>query len=102
MIPVISTKAMVRSGEVNQLAMKKFGSQMLGHTWDSTQDKISFKLQVDVSTKKDRACGKHKLITMENIDELKEMALTRRLILAIVAACYDPRSEDKVSCSCSP
>ena len=31
MIPVISTKAMVRSGEVNQLAMKKFGSQMLGH-----------------------------------------------------------------------
>ena len=38
----LRTKAMVRSGETNQLAMKKFGSQMLGHTWDPTLDEISF------------------------------------------------------------
>ena len=49
----LRTKAMVRSGETNQLAMKKFGSQILGHTWDPTLDEISFKLQVDVSTKRE-------------------------------------------------
>ena len=73
----LRTKAMVRSGETNQLAMKKVGSQMLGHTWDPTLDEISFKLHVDVSTKKERAHGKHKLITMENIHKLKDMKLMR-------------------------
>ena len=81
---------MVRSGETNQLTMKKFGSQMLGHTWDPTLDESSFKLHVDVSTEKEKARGKHKLITMDNFHELKDMKLTRRLILAIVAAWYDP------------
>ena len=68
---------MVRSGETKQLAMKKFSSQMLGHTWDPTQDEISFKLQVDVSMKKEMARGNHKLIMMENIHKITEMKLTR-------------------------
>ena len=63
---------------------------MLGHTWDPTLDEISFKLQVDVSTKKERARGNHRLITMENILDLQEMKLTRRMILSIVSAWYDP------------
>ena len=46
-------KCMVRSGETNETTIRKLGGMMLGHHWDAVIDQISFKLEVDLATKKE-------------------------------------------------
>ena len=50
----LRVKCMVRSGETNETAIRKVGGMMLGHHWDAVIDQISFKLEVDLATKRER------------------------------------------------
>ena len=50
----LRVKCMVRSGETNETAIRKVGGMMLGHHWDAVIDQISFKLEVDLATKREK------------------------------------------------
>ncbi len=50
----LRVKCMVRSGETNKTAIRKVGGMMLGHHWDAVIDQISFKLEVDLATKREK------------------------------------------------
>ena len=83
-------KYMVRSGETDTRALDKLGGHVLGHTWDPPEDKIRFKLDVDLANRKEKIRGHQNLVTVDNIDSIANTKMTKRLILSIVSSWYDP------------
>ena len=75
---------MVRSGETNETAITKLGGMMLGHHWDAVIDQISFKLEVDLATKKERTRGISRTVSLESIAVLDTIVLTKRIILLVI------------------
>ena len=81
---------MARYGEKDKRILAKLGGSILGHAWDAPTDVINFVLTVDVASKKDKTKGSNKFINKENLEELKKITITKRLVLSMVSSWYDP------------
>ena len=86
----MSLKVMVRSGEQDQGAIDKLGDHLLGHCWKPREDKILFKIAVNLSNKRGKKVKFQPDITPETIDKLKSANLTKRILLGIISSIYDP------------
>jgi hypothetical protein len=83
-------KFMARSGETDKRVLARLGDSVLGHCWNTTEDIITFTLVVDIATKKDKVKGLNKIITKENLSELKKIKFTKRLVPSIVSGWFNP------------
>ena len=86
-----SAKVMVRDGEVDPVAIGKIKGQYLGLNWDPTEDKIVYKLKVNLTPKvRGVRPGNPPDITKENIEELDKKVLTLKVVASVVYSWYDP------------
>ena len=82
-------KVMVRSGESRLAVLKDYGGTILGIPWETKEDKIKMKFEVNLSQKV------QKILTSPALEpsdaaSLRKMSLTRRMMLSQIYAVYDP------------
>ena len=86
----LSLKVMVASGDNDPELLKLLGDKVLGHTWRPTEDKLVFKVTVNLSTSKTKGQKSSRDLNESDIPRLPTMVLTRRMLLAFVMSQYDP------------
>ena len=86
-------KGAVTSGDTSPEALALLGSgdinRVLGMNWNPATDKLTVSTRINIS-KKRRGVRTEPDLTYEQIPRILEVKLTKRMVLVIVMACYDP------------
>ena len=83
-------KVIVVSGECDPEILDKFGQKVLGHVWNPRDDKLSFKLAVNLSVKNRKGERLEADLKPEDIARLPDLKLTKRNLLGFVMGVFDP------------
>ena len=86
----LNLKVMVASGDQDEDILELMGEKLLGHCWRPVDDKLVFRIVVNLSTSKR---GKQKLeedLTVVDVPTLMTIKLTKRMLLGFVMSQYDP------------
>ena len=82
-------KVMVRDGESRSPIIDKLGGGVLGLEWDPVSDYINMHLAVNLSHKKANIrLGPE--ITLDDLSQLSEIPLTKRIGISQINTIYDP------------
>ena len=82
-------KAMVESGDTNQEQIEKLGGNVFGYMWDVTNDVMGVRFPVNLS-KKRRSIRTEPNLTLDDIEKLRILDLTKRKLLGFVNGFSDP------------
>ena len=82
-------KAIVKSGETDKEQINKMGTSVFGYEWDATHDVMAVKFPVNLSRKR-RSVRSQKNLTVQDIDKLVDMKLSKRILLGFVNCFGDP------------
>ena len=82
-------KAIVRSGETDQEQIEKMGTSVFGYLWDAPEDEMGVKFPVNLSKKK-RSVRSLPDLTVRDIDKLRDVKLSKRILLGFVNGFGDP------------
>ena len=86
-------KGFVTTGDQSCEALALLGTSEMGHVlgicWDPTKDEFSVKARINIS-KKYKGERTEPDYSYEQIPQIIEIKLTRRILLGIVNSCYDP------------
>ena len=83
-----SIKVMVKNGKTRPHIIDKLGGDVLGLAWDPASDSINMHLAVNVSLKKANVRLGPK-INLDNLDQLSDIPLTKRIGISQINAIYD-------------
>ena len=83
---------MIASGDTDQETITLMGDKVLGHSWEPTGDKFTFRITVNLTPAKmkRRLQETSKELSVEDIPRLPGMQLTKRVLLGFVNSQYDP------------
>ena len=81
---------MIASGDTDSELIGLMGEKLLGHVWNPTEDKLIFKLVVNLSATKRKGQKLDRDLTAADISRLPNMTLTKRILLGLVMSQYDP------------
>ena len=85
----MTPKVIVRSGESDPRKLDKLGGRVLGHPWDAENDKLRFKLTVNLNEKR-RGIRTGPDLTMETLHIVDGVNFTKRIILSMLNSFFDP------------
>ena len=68
------------------MILAKMGKTALVHLWNDPNDVITFLITVDIAYKKKKAKVINDFITRENLDKLKDVTITKRLVLSLISS----------------
>ena len=79
----LTPKIMIASGDTDEEALEILGDKVLGHHWNATEDKLVFKVTVNLSAArlKKKAGADSCDLTEADIPRLIHMRLTKRCLL---------------------
>ena len=88
----LKLKVMIASGDSDQERLDILGDKVLGHIWWPTEDKIVFRIVVNLTPAKLKRGNQavHGDLTTEDVPRLLHMKLTKRILLGFVNSQYDP------------
>ena len=82
-------KAMTYSGDTDQEEIDKLGGNIFGYEWNVSQDVLGVKFPVNLSRKK-RSVRSEPDMTVDDIERLRAVKLTKRNLLGFVNGIGDP------------
>ena len=82
-------KAMTYAGDTDQSQIDLLGSNVFGYIWQVTEDRMAVKFPVNLSKKK-RSVRSEPNMTVDDIEKLKMMKLSKRNLLGFVNGIGDP------------
>ena len=80
---------MVVTGECDPEVLEQFGGKVLGHIWHPQTDKLEFKLKVNLSGCNQKGERLSQDLTMDDLQSLKSIKLTKRVLLGFTNGIYD-------------
>ena len=85
-------KVMVASGDTDENKLKILGDKVLGHVWLATEDKLVFRVAVNLTPAKLKKGGHVGAEDLSEVDipRLINIKLTKRILLGLVNSQYDP------------
>ena len=80
---------MVRNGENRPETLELYGGSVLGLPWDTAEDVIMIRMDVNLSARKQGVRSGQNLRPDEE-DHIKNAVLTRRVLMSQIHGIYDP------------
>ena len=85
----LKMKVVVTTGEHDKELTRLIGDKVLGYNWDTVSDGMSVSLPVNITKKKTKKLRSGPDLTVESLDLLREIKLSRRLCLGIASGFLD-------------
>ena len=84
-----SIKSFASSGCTDEKALALLGGSVLGYSWDAKNDIMGVKIKVNLSKKK-RKIAEYPDLTLNDLEKLRTIKLTKRNLLGVPAGIFDP------------
>ena len=85
----LSTKVIVTTGETDKEVTALIGDSVLGYGWNTASDDMSMSLPVNVSKKRTKKLRSGPNLTLDSLDQLKSLKLSKRLCLSVASGFHD-------------
>ena len=85
----LKMKVVVTTGEQDKELTRLIGDKVLGYNWDTVSDDMSVSLPVNITKNKTKKLRSGPDLTVESLDLLREVKLSRRLCLGITSGFLD-------------
>ena len=88
----LNLNVMIASGDDDEELLQILGDKVLGHVWLPTEDKLVFRVAINLmpAKMKKRSQTVMENLTEKDIPRLPRMLLTKRILLGMVNSQYDP------------